>query len=101
MLAASINPVDYKLGGIPVVGTMLQGKGVGLDVCGEVVYSPAGCEFKVGDTGTVTHLRVDIDRKGSRTQGNSTDSKACGQFLAFLHLEVSRSIASVSLEKPP
>ena len=34
--AAGINPVDYKLGAMPVVGWLLRGKGVGLDVSGTV-----------------------------------------------------------------
>lgn len=49
VLAAGINPVDYKLPSIPVAGRFVQGKGAGLDVCGEVVYAPPGCNFKLGD----------------------------------------------------
>lgn len=47
--AASINPVDYKLGQLPVVGRFLQGRAVGLDFSGDVLEAPAGCSFKQGD----------------------------------------------------
>jgi NADPH:quinone reductase-like Zn-dependent oxidoreductase len=46
--AASINPVDYKLPGFPILGWLLRGKGVGLDFSG-VVDSCASSSFKVGD----------------------------------------------------
>ncbi|EKX46524.1 hypothetical protein GUITHDRAFT_70601 [Guillardia theta CCMP2712] len=47
VLAASINPIDYKLPAIP--GSGVEGKGVGIDVSGEVVHAPQGSGFQVGD----------------------------------------------------
>lgn len=50
VLAASINPVDYKLPTIPVVGLFQEGKSVGMDVCGEVLKVGYKVQkFKVGD----------------------------------------------------
>jgi NADPH:quinone reductase-like Zn-dependent oxidoreductase len=50
--AAAINPVDYKLGSMPVVGWFLRGKGVGLDFSGTVEAAgsaAAGKGFAPGD----------------------------------------------------
>ena len=50
VLAASINPVDYKLNTMPVVGLFQEGKTVGLDFCGEVLKIGYKVQnFKVGD----------------------------------------------------
>jgi NADPH:quinone reductase-like Zn-dependent oxidoreductase len=46
--AAAINPVDYKLGSMPIARTFLQGKGVGLDLAGTVVAAAEGSRFAVG-----------------------------------------------------
>jgi NADPH:quinone reductase-like Zn-dependent oxidoreductase len=45
--ASAINPVDYKLPKLPLVGRFLQGKPSGQDFAGEVVV--AAGPFKVGD----------------------------------------------------
>lgn len=47
VLAAGINPVDYKL---PSINPFMQGKGVGIDVCGEIAYAPVGSTFQAGQT---------------------------------------------------
>jgi hypothetical protein len=50
VFAAAINPVDYKLNTMPVVGLFQEGKTVGLDFCGEVVKIGYKVQkFKVGD----------------------------------------------------
>jgi hypothetical protein len=50
VFAASINPVDYKLNTVPVVGLFQDGKIVGHDFCGEVVKIGYKVQnFKVGD----------------------------------------------------
>ena len=50
VLAASINPVDYKLPTLPIIGLFHEGKAVGIDVCGEVVKIGYKVQkFKVGD----------------------------------------------------
>lgn len=48
---ASINPVDYKLGSMPVVGWFKRGGVVGLDFSGTIEELPAGYkgQWKVGD----------------------------------------------------
>jgi len=48
--AAAINPVDYKLPGIPIIGGRLQGKPIGLDFAGVVTAIAADVTtLKVGD----------------------------------------------------
>jgi hypothetical protein len=50
VFAASINPVDYKLNTVAVVGLFQDGKIVGHDFCGEVVQIGYKVQnFKVGD----------------------------------------------------
>jgi hypothetical protein len=50
VFAASINPVDYKLNTVPVVGLFQDGKIVGHDFCGQVVKIGYKVQnFKVGD----------------------------------------------------
>ncbi len=50
VFAASINPVDYKLNSMPVIGLFQEGKTVGLDFCGEVLKVGYKVQnFKVGD----------------------------------------------------
>mmetsp|Transcript_177507 Transcript_177507/g.569307 ORF Transcript_177507/g.569307 Transcript_177507/m.569307 type:complete len:315 (-) Transcript_177507:159-1103(-) len=48
--AAAVNPVDYKLPGMPIVGRSVQGRPVGLDVAGIVeAVAPDVSVLKVGD----------------------------------------------------
>ena len=48
--AAAINPIDYKLGSMPVVGWLLRGRGVGLDFSGTVEAAGASVSaFRPGD----------------------------------------------------
>ena len=48
--AAALNPVDYKLAELPVVGRMAIPKPAtpGLDFAGKVVHVGSNCELKVG-----------------------------------------------------
>eukprot|EP00462_Mataza_sp_D1_P026632 CAMPEP_0175131498 /NCGR_PEP_ID=MMETSP0087-20121206/6574_1 /TAXON_ID=136419 /ORGANISM="Unknown Unknown, Strain D1" /LENGTH=296 /DNA_ID=CAMNT_0016413791 /DNA_START=121 /DNA_END=1011 /DNA_ORIENTATION=+ len=49
-MAAAINPVDYKIPKIPIMGWMKKGKPVGLDMAGLVVECGSSVtDFKVGD----------------------------------------------------
>ena len=77
--AAAINPVDFKLGAMPVVDWLLRGKGVGLDFSGTVEAAGAGA------TGFA---------KGDRVFGNCSGTLA--EFAVAEAADVARVPASLS-----
>jgi NADPH:quinone reductase-like Zn-dependent oxidoreductase len=77
--AAAINPIDYKLGTMPVVGWMLRGKGVGMDFSGTV-------EDAGSDAGTY--------KKGDRVFGSC--SGALAEFAVAEAKDIAKAPASLS-----
>lgn len=69
--AAGINPVDYKLPTLPIIGRLLRGRGAGLDFSGVVerVGSAVGDQFSPGD-------RVYGNCKGSLADYSVADAGA-------------------------
>ena len=49
VIAAGLNPIDFKIPELPPASFVRKGQPVGVDFCGEVVKTQPGLEFSVGD----------------------------------------------------
>ena len=90
--AASINPVDYKLPKLPIVGWLLKGKGVGLDFAGtvEAVGASAPGGFAPGD-------RVFGNCSGALAEFAVADAKAVAKVPPAVPLRDAASLPTVAL----
>lgn len=90
--ACALNPVDYKLGSLPVVSWMLRGKAVAQDFAGTVerVGTSASNSFAVGD-------RVFGRARGSLAEFAVADASAVAKLPARVSMTDGASLTTVGL----